>query len=246
MNKFLNLLITIVLLSFTLEGVSAEKLVFATSDWPPYIFMENNQPTGIHVEIVREACKRLGFEADIKVVPWARAVKYVEEGQQATAIFSLKKNAERTEFLYFPTEPIDIEKNVLIAQKQSAIQANSLDALKDKMIGVVRGYTYDPKFDSNETLKKEEAVDDVQMMKKLDKRRTDLATGEEGTLKYIRKQLNLQEIETAYVLSESPTYVAFSKKALDDNGVAFTEKFGQMLRQLKEEGFVQKIKDKYL
>lgn len=246
MNKLLNLSIIIILLSFTLKGVSAEKLVFATSDWPPYIFMENNQPTGIHVEIIREACKRLGFEADIQVVPWARAMKYVEEGQQATAIFSLKKNAERAEFLYFPIEPIDIEKNVLVAQKQSATQVGNLGDLKDKMIGVVRGYTYDPKFDSNETLKKEEAVDDIQMMKKLDKQRTDLATGEEGALKYIRKQSNLQEVETVYVLSELPTYVAFSKKALDDNGAAFAEKFGQMLRQLKEEGFIQKIKDKYL
>jgi len=235
----------IILFSLSSIGVSAEKLVFVTSDWPPYMFMENNEITGIHVEIVREACKRLGFEVDIQLVPWARAMKYVEEGHQATAIFSLKKNTERTEFLYFPAEPIDIEKNVLIALKQSALSANSLDDLKDKTIGVVREYTYDPKFDKHETLKKEEATDDVQMMKKLDKKRTDLATGEEGALKYIGKQLNLQETETVYVLSESPTYVAFSKQALGVEGETFAQNFGQMLRQLKEEGFIQKIKDKY-
>ena len=92
---------------------------------------------------------------------------------------------------------------------------------------------------------KEEAKDDIQMMKKLDKHRTDLATGEEGVLQFIAKQENLQGIETVYVLSESPTYVAFSKKAFGENGQDFAEKFGQMLHQLKEEGFVQKIRDSY-
>jgi polar amino acid transport system substrate-binding protein len=243
MNKLLITFITMVLFSLSSVGISAEKLVLVTSEWPPYMFLKDNQLTGIHIEIAQEACKRLGLEADIRLVPWARAMKYVEEGDQADAIFSAKKSVARTKFLHFPSEAIDTEKTVLVAIKQGAQKANSLDDLKGKIIGVVRDYIYDPVFDKNTALKKEEAKDDVQMMKKLDKQRTDLAIGEEGALKFIAKQQNLQEIETVYLVSEVPVYVAFSKIRKDQD---FAEKFGQVLHQLKEEGFLQKIKDKYL
>jgi polar amino acid transport system substrate-binding protein len=244
MKKLLTILTTMVLFSLSSVGISAEKLVFFTADWPPYVLVKDGELTGIHVEIVREACKRLGFEADVRLVPWARAVKYAQDGQ-TTGIFTPKKTAERSEFLYFSSEPIGTEKNVLVALKQRALKANHLDDLKDKSFGLVRNYSYSQEFDNYQGLKKEEAVDDVQMLMKLDKGRNDLATGEEGALKFIVKQKHLQEIETVYVLSELPTYVAFSKKALGEKGQDFAEKFGQVLRQLKEEGFIQKIESKY-
>lgn len=207
-------------------NAAAEKLIFVSSDWPPYMFTKDGRVQGIHVDIIREAAKRLNLDADIQLLPWARAMKYVEDGTDNTvAIFSLKKNPEREKFLVFPLEPIDIEKNVLIARKESGFKANSLADLGDKFFGVVRGYTYDPKFDANKTLNRDEAKDDVQMMQKLDKGRTDLATGEEGCLTYIKKEHKLQTMETVLVLSELPTYVAFSKKVLGPEAVAFAENF---------------------
>lgn len=244
MSRKLPYIILTVLFSLLSLNTSAEKLVFVTADWPPYVFTEAGKLTGIHVEIVREASQRLGLEVEIESVPWARAVKQVKEGH-ATAIFSPKKNTEREVFLYFPTEPLGIEKNVIVTQQQSATALSSLEELKDKVIGVVRGYAYSQIFDDNQTLKKDVAKNDIQMLKKLEKKRADLAAGEESALRYIRKQLNLQEIKTIYVLSELPTYIAFSKSALGEKGEAFAEQFGQMLRQLKKEGFVQEIEQKY-
>ena len=250
MRKLLTTLAIIVLLPVSSAVFSAEKLVFVTSQWwPPYKFVENGQIIGAHVDTLREVCKRLGYEVEIQLLPWARALQYATQGydvqgKQVDGIFSFLKTEERTQSFYYPIESLGSVKSVLVAPKGSNITVSSLNDLKGKTIGVVRGYSYTPEFDNDKTLAKQVAKDNTQLLNMLFKKRTDLVAGEEEPLKFVAKQLG-QEIETLYVLSESPYYTAFSKKALGDERKVLIEKFSQTLRQLKEEGVIQKIEEKY-
>jgi hypothetical protein len=47
-----------------------------------------------------------------------------------------------------------------------------------------------------------------------------------------------------YVLSEKPSYVAFSK-ATDEKGKVLSEKFSEALSALRKEGIIQEIEDTY-
>ncbi len=143
---FVTLLLVVVI---GLPGYAlAEKLVIATTEWPPYVFMENGKLTGIDVEIIQEVCKRNGIESDIQMVPWKRALKEVEEGRM-DAIFAPIYTEERAKFLYYPTEPLNIEQNVFLSLKGSGVKAFKLDELKDKSVGLVRGYKFTPEFDNH-------------------------------------------------------------------------------------------------
>jgi len=112
-------------------------------------------------------------------------------------------------------------------------------------VGVVRGYVYDSEFDNYQGLKRRDfSKDDKQLIKKFANNRIPLAASpDEGTVKYLCRQAGV-EAEVVYVLNEILSYIGFSK-TLGEKGKILAEKFSQALRQLKEEGVIQKIEGKY-
>jgi len=241
MKKLLTLTMAI-LLSSPL-GALAEEVVFATSQWPPYSMLEDGKQTGMNMEIVRELCKRLGFESKIQIFPWKRALMYVKKGE-VDAIFSARHTQERAKFLYYPSEAINKERTIILALKGSGIKATKLDDLKGKTIGVVRGYAYGSEFNNHQGLKKMLCNDDDQLVRIFAKKRTELAAGmDEGSMRFLCKKAGI-ETEVVHVLEETVSYVAFSK-AIGERGKILAEKFGEALRQLKKEGFIEKVQSKY-
>ncbi len=236
--------LTLAILLFLPAIALAEKIVFATAVWPPYMMMKNEQLSGLDTEIVKEVCKRLKIEAEFQVLPWKRAVMYVKKGR-VDAIFALRHTQKRAKFAFYPSEPILMEKTVILARKGSSIKITKLDDLKDKIIGIVRGYAYSPEFDKQQGLKRMVCDSDELMIKMLGKKRIDLAAGaDEGSMRYLCKK-NGVEAEVVYVLNEVPGYIAISKKAMGEKGKTLAEKFAETLRQMKKEGIIEKIKSKY-
>jgi len=222
----------------------AEKLVFVTCNFPPLEFVKNGQITGSQVETVLELCNRLGFECKIRVLPWKRALRYVENGK-ADAIFAARHSRERAKFLYYLSEPVGFERNIILAHKESDIKVTGPDDLKGKIVGVVRGYEYGPKFSRCEGMKKIVCNSDKQLIKMLAAKRFPLAAGaDEVTIRYLCRQMGV-EIRVVYVLNETPGYIAFSRKAAGQKVKSLADKFDKMLRQLKEEGVIRKIESKY-
>lgn len=244
MKKLVAVLLAVVLLPALPAAVTAEKLVFVTSAQEPYIIFENGKLSGSDVDIVREVCSRLGFEPEIQILPWKRALANVEEGK-ADAVFTPRHTEERAKFMYYTSEPLRIEKTVIVAKKGSGIKINGLDDLKGKVVGVVRGYTYDPVFDSYQGLERTDfSKDDRQLVEKFANSRIPLAAAtDEGSVKYLCRQAGT-EAETVYVLNQTPSYIGFAR-TLGDKGKTLSEKFSQALRQLKEEGVIQKIESRY-
>lgn len=244
MQKLFTTLLLMASLLALPPGVLAEKLVFVACAWEPYVIFENGKASGVDVDIIRELCKRLGFELEIQENPWKRALMYIKKGK-ADAIFSPRYTEERAEFMYYPSEPFHIEKTVIMARKGSGMKIAGLDDLKGKVVGVVRGYVYGPEFDNYQGFKgKDICNNDRQLVRIFANNRISLMAGsDEGSLKYLCRQAGV-EAETVYVLNKTPNYIGFSK-ALGEKGKILAEKFGQALRQLKEEGVVQKIENKY-
>ena len=243
MKKLFAALMIAVFIGLPGYALAAEKLTVAVADWPPYTFEENGKLTGIIVETIIELCKRNGFEADIHLVPWKRALKEMEEGSSG-AIAAPIYTEERAKFLYYPSEPINIEKTVFLGLKESGIKVSKLDDLKDKSIGLVRGYKFTPEFDNHPGIKKVECDDDKQLVKILGAKRIEFAIGEEAALKYLSKQAGIQ-VETAQVLTETKGFLGLSKKALGEKGKELAEKFSKTLQDLNKEGFIEKVKSKY-
>jgi len=227
-------------------SVLAEKVVFVSPEnIPPKIYKESGQLMGTYVDIIREVCKRLDIDPEFRLYPWKRAVKNVKEGR-ADAIFPPFQTEKRTEFLYFPSEPMTATRTVIFARKESGVKISGLDDLRGKIVSVVAGYSYSPEFDRLGELKKKECYIGVeQQVRTLHKGRMDVAVAAERPFRFFAKKLGLGEFfKVVFVLSEENSYVAFSKaKGLKSKLLA--EKFGQTLSQLKKEGVIKRIEDKY-
>lgn len=241
MKKFI---VLAALLLFPLTA-SAEKVIFVTEDYPPYVYEENGRATGFDSDTIREVCKRLGIEPKFRFLPWKRALSQVKRGT-AHAIYSLMRTDERSEFLYYPSEILCVDKNVIFGRKGSGIKVLCLDDLKEITLGVVVEYSYGPTFDEFKGLTKEYCRNTEILLRKLNAKRMSVAIANEYVAKHLLKKMELKNrFEVLFKVSEDPMYVAFSK-ALGQKGKDLSEKFSQVLEQLKREGVIQKNIDKYL
>lgn len=228
----------------------ASKIVFASpEELPPKIYTENGELKGTYIEIIREACKRLGVEAEFQQYPWARAVNLAKIGK-VDAVFPPFKTPEREQFFYFPPEPVSVTRNVVFAPKGRHLVVKNLEDLKGLTVGINDQYSYGTQFDAfKPQLQLDLSLNEELLIQKLvhkSPRRIDVAAASEEAFKFMSQHRGLQdEFEEIYTISENRSYVAFSK-AKDPGAKELSENFGKTLQQMKKEGVVKKITSKYI
>lgn len=234
-----------VLLSLPTVGLAKEKIVLSICEWPPYVMLENGRVSGSDTEIIREAFERLGMASEIRISSWKKALRDVGRGD-IHGTFTVYHTPERAEYMYLASEPTDVVRSALVARKESGMNISGLGDLKGKIVGVIGGYSYGKTFDSHPGLKKQTCYDEKEMAILLDKGRIDVGAVDELPFMFISGRMGLGDrFEAIHTLAENPSYVGFSKKALGEKGKALAEKFSETLRQMKKEGCVRKIYEKY-
>jgi polar amino acid transport system substrate-binding protein len=122
---------------------SAAALTLYTEEYPPVSFSQKGRAEGMSTEVVRELLRRLGQNASIEVVPWARGMRIVQSTPD-TALFTTIRNAEREQKFRW-VGPILIATDAFYALKGSGIVVNSrADLARFKEIAVPRDwFTYE-------------------------------------------------------------------------------------------------------
>ena len=225
----------------------AETLEFVFSDFPPFECIENGFPAGINKEIIEEACRRLDITPVFRQLPWKRALLYAKEGK-ADAVFSLFINDERIRYYSFPEENINTVRMVLITDRESTIEINKLEDLKGKKTGVYLGSSYGDKFDRADWIIKEPAHTNDSLLRKQDAGRTDVAVIDERVAEYWCRKIGMEDRFRIlrFIVTENPTYVAFSKAKGEKNGKNLADRFSVVFKEMKNEHFIEKINKKYM
>nr|BDT27535.1 transporter substrate-binding domain-containing protein [Bacteriovorax sp. HI3] len=228
----------------------AERVVFVSpEEIPPKIFRENGKLRGTYVDIIKAVCARLKINPVFEQYPWPRAVTMAKNGK-ADAIFPPFKTPDRLEFLYFPFEPVSYTRNAVFARKVRNINVRNLEDLKNLVVGINDQYSYGQQFDNfKKNLTLDLSRNEEMQINKLShegKVRMDVAAASEEPFKYLSKKMGYaKELEMVYVISETPSYVAFSK-AKGEKAKKLAENFSRTLNQLKKEGVIDAIHDSYL
>lgn len=89
-----------------------KKFLAVTEDFPPFAFEEDGVVKGIDIDIFDLAMQRVGVPYEVKIVPWARALKMVKEGE-AESILIASYTDERDDWAYF-TEKQRMSKNEIL------------------------------------------------------------------------------------------------------------------------------------
>ena len=243
--KMFNRLFCAVIFCLTMFSASvfADTFSIMTEEYPPFNYTEDGKLTGLSSEVMFELISRLGHPNNIKVLPWSRGYKLIQD-KDGMILFSMTRTEQREDMFKW-VGPVAPNKWVFFAKKGSGLSINSLaDAKKVKKIG-----TY--KDDAAESFLKQEGfaniesvVDDLANVKKLAAGRIDLwIVGQlQGVFKAKSVTGDASTFEKVFDVKETQLYIAFSKSTPD----AVIKKWQAELDRMKADGTYDAIMKKYL
>ena len=227
-------------LTLTLPWAHAsETVTLASTEYPPY-YGSSLPQGGVIAEIARQAFKRTGYELRIEWYPWARALKTAQEGS-ADGLLGVWRSAERERWLTY-SQPLPANQVGFFRRTDSLISFKSMDELKGRRIGIVRGYLNPKAFDEAH-LNTDEASDDTTNLRKLGAGRVDLILIDKGVAQYLLRtavpelQGRLQWLEPA--IETFPLYVGFVKAA--PRHERLLQAFNRGLKELERDGTLQRL-----
>lgn len=129
-----------------LDDVLSEETVrcAVVLDFPPMGFRdENNNPTGLDVEVCKDLAKALGVKAEIVGVTWAERIPSLISGKTDVVIASSSDTLERA-------KTVGLSIPYMVTYFQALLPENSTvtkwEDLKDKKVGAAVGTTYESNF----------------------------------------------------------------------------------------------------
>lgn len=129
------IILTLFVLTINIYGQQTELNVY-TGELPPYSYTENNQLTGVAIDIVKELQKRVGFTHKIIKKPWGRVISESKNSNQM--IFPLARRPYR-ENSYKWIGPILKDETIFIIKKSNYKKILHINELKDLNVGVSLG-----------------------------------------------------------------------------------------------------------
>lgn len=240
--------IKIVFMIFILScSVQADHIKLMTEIFPPYQYKDEstNKLTGISTRIVEAIQDKLQDTNTIKVYPWSRGIKILDN-KKNTAIFSMLRTKDR-EDKYKWVGPLSKMELVFFKRADSNIELQSIaDAKQIPKIGVTKNVgNHDilnaKGFTNLDVIKS--GVDEKNI-KKLIKGRIDLWPSLKIAGLYNAKKLGYEgqivPINNVNIF-EGDLYIAFNK-SVDDKIIS---RWQNALDELIKNGTVNKIKEKY-
>jgi len=223
-----------------------EKLIFASSLYPPFIDIEEEKPCGIDIDIINEIYSRKNIDIEIYLTSFSTSIEMLKEGI-ADIVPNLSINKERQAFINFSDNYGISAKYIFIANNNSSINVNKYEDIKNYKVAVM-GYSYNSMFDIDKAILKDENEKEDVMFKKLAKNQVDLVLMNEYVAKSIINKYNLKDsvriMDFAFEdASSQDSRIGFAKsKGLDK----YIDIFNKGLIEIKEDGTLSKIENKYL
>lgn len=109
------------------------KIIVGSDNYPPYNYIDTDgKATGIDVELATEAFKRMGYQAEFKMINWEEKKSLLENGKVDCIWGSFTMNGREADYKW--AGPYMVSRQVIAVSKNSDIQ--SLEDLEDKIIAV--------------------------------------------------------------------------------------------------------------
>lgn len=115
-----------------------------TSEYPPYEYLSDGEVVGEDTRIIRQVLSAMGYQANIRLLPWARAEALVKSGK-ADMLYSLTFSAARDQHYHF-TDPISTAQDVFFKRQDRNLEWQTLDDLQGLNFGLSAAYSYAPEF----------------------------------------------------------------------------------------------------
>jgi polar amino acid transport system substrate-binding protein len=249
------LILSVLILTFSL--LSVDVTIYGDGSYKPYSYDDDGVSKGIYTEIIKKIDAKMdGYDIKVKMIPWKRGLKVIEDGT-GFAIYPPYKHVEKRPYIWPYSEPI-LEEKVVVVGKKDVVEGKT-NWPKDYYglkIGENRGFKIggDKFYQAieDEKLVREESGGNDSNLRKLTMGRIDAYLNDELSSYWTLTNLvkdgkikNSDEIITGAVVNSEMGYLGYSKKFESDWKQDFIEKFNKALIELKKTGEIEKMIQKY-
>jgi polar amino acid transport system substrate-binding protein len=213
-----------------------------TADLPPGSYLQDGQPTGFAVEVVREILRRLKQPDTIAIVPWSRGYT-LATSSPGVALFSTTRLAERENHFHW-VGPLYSHTWAFFSRRGAGIQLESLQQAKEvKWIGTYlkdaeAQYLQSKGFDNLVSAKR-----NASNIRHLADGKLDLWVSSDFNMPYLVRQAGFDpgDFEQVYAFRKVSNYIAFSR----DTPLAVIHDWQRCLEGIKEDGTYEQIASRY-
>ncbi len=206
----------------------------------PYGVMEfydtSGKPVGIDMEIAYEIASRIGVTMEVNTMPFSELFDALKDGEVDVLISAVTITPERQKTMLFSAPYLNA--GMSIAVQKDNVDITSLENLKDKRIGALKGTI------GEELVLKSKYIDAslVRSYEKNDERLQDLLNGK---LDAIVVHFLIKDLPSLKLIGEplSESYYGVVTKL---NNTALMDEINTTLRALKRSGKLDEIKRKYV
>lgn len=228
---------------------SARELVIVGTAEAPLKMRQGDAYTGIDVDIVAEAMRRMGVESRFVLVEsGTRMLQMLQQGSADMGLV-LSRNEEREALAYYPDEAyLELSWNFFIHRDNVGhIQFDSYVDLHDLRIGATQGYAYTEEF-WNSDLDLDVVSQNDLHLGKLRAKRIDAVPLNTIATRYelARTGLNRDITFLQRPLRSALYYNIFSRASDYPSLPEFVEQYSQTIAEMKEDGTIDNIMAKYL
>lgn len=207
--------------------------------FPPYEYKEGEEIVGIDAEIAQALADKLGLELQIKDMDFSSLITAVQSGKIDISLAGMTVNEERKKNVDF-TDSYAKGVQVIIVKEDSDI--TSVDDLSnDKLIGVQQGTTghnyCESDFGEENVLPYDNGAMAIQAL--LQDKVDCVVIDQQPAKEFVAANEGLKILDTTYADED---YAA----AVSKDNPALTAALNKALQELKDDGTIQSILDKYI
>ncbi len=234
-------------------GVAAEQVkepfLLVEDPWPPYAMGAAGEAPddGLIVKVMEELFRRIDQPLRMELCPWKRCI-YMVQNQRADGLMLTVKTAEREKFAYF-AEPFFINKIHFYHTLGRDFSWNNFSDLKGLAIGVVAGSKYSQEFQDaivEFDLQVETVTSIAINFNKLKAGHIDITP----VLDVVAMEIieGNHAFHQQFVSAEKPLRTSAMQMAIARSSslMDYTDSIDQTIREMKEDGTVERIYNEYV
>lgn len=214
---------------------SAESVRLLANTSPPYADKKLPEQ-GLALELVSHIMARAGYDAEIQIEIWSRAMEGVRIGLYDALATAWYSDERAQDFIF--SEPYLDSQLILVSLRSNPVIFRQLSQLSGKRLGVRSDYAYGIDFDSIPGLVQVEENHLIQNLMDLLNGRVDVVIGDQRTMalqlnEYLQSQSHLFEVAPVMLPGRS-RHVAASREVAGSQ--AMIDAFNKALAETLEDG----------
>lgn len=224
------------------ENKQPEVITISLLDTIPYAFRKDDgSKTGYFYDIVTLISQKLPYETKIAIAAPNRIVRDLPRNA-FNCIMAVNSDFISSNSGFHVDTNLNLQVGIL---PNKSTTLSSYEDLQGKRIAVVKGTTFDPKFDTDTNINKDFTPNYISSAKMLHAERVHGASGVITSLRYSAKTSGIdpQDFGEPLIFATMDVWFSCNPEFAQNHDLSHLEK---VITQLRDEGHFQRIQDKYL